>query len=88
MDQHLENTVEFIKRKKDDVMMNFKKISSLLALLLVSLIGSAQDKKVEMADLMRSNGRIYVVVAVVLTILIGLILYVVRLDRKISKLEK
>ena len=68
--------------------MTFKKITSLLALLLVSLIGFAQDKKVEMADTMRSNGRIYVVVAVVLTILIGLILYVVRLDRKISKLEK
>jgi predicted Na+-dependent transporter len=69
-------------------MMNIKKIFSLLALLLVSFISFAQDKKVEMADLMRSNGRIYVVVAVVLTILIGLILYVFRLDRKIGKLEK
>jgi len=37
---------------------------------------------------MRSNGRIYVVVAVMLTILAGLILYVVRLDKKITKLEK
>ncbi|HRF23375.1 MAG TPA: CcmD family protein, partial [Chitinophagaceae bacterium] len=36
----------------------------------------------------RSNGRIYVVVAVVLLILAGLILYLVRLDKKISKLEK
>lgn len=48
----------------------------------------AQDKKVEMADQMRSNGRIYVVVAVVLTILIGLILYIIRLEKKIHKLEK
>jgi Ca2+/Na+ antiporter len=39
-------------------------------------------------DMMRSNGRIYVVVAVMVTILIGLIVYLVRLDRKISKLEK
>jgi len=69
-------------------MMKFKKLFFLLSLLLVSLIGFGQDKKVEMADLMRSNGRIYVVVAVVLTILTGLILYVVRLDRKISKFEK
>jgi hypothetical protein len=74
-------------------MMNVKKITSLLAFMLVSVIVFAQDKKPdsyrgEMADLMRSNGRIYVVVAVVLTILIGLILYVLRLDRKISKLEK
>ncbi len=39
-------------------------------------------------DTMRSNGRIYVVVAVMLTILAGLILYLVRLDRKISKMER
>jgi hypothetical protein len=42
----------------------------------------------EMADTMRSNGKIYVVIAVMLTILLGLILYVIRIDRKISKLEK
>ncbi len=48
----------------------------------------AQDKEVAMADVMRSNGKIYIVVAVCLTILIGLFLYVWRLDRKISKLEK
>ena len=39
-------------------------------------------------DLMRSNGRIYVVVAVMVAILIGLLLYLVRLDRKIRRLEK
>ena len=67
-----------------------KKITILLALLAISTILNAQDgtKKIEMNNLMRSNGRIYVVVAVMLTILIGLILYVVRLDKKISKLEK
>jgi predicted Na+-dependent transporter len=69
-------------------MMNIKKTISLLALLLVSVIGFAQDKKGGMADLMRSNGKIFVVVAVVLFILIGLILYVWRLDRKMTKLEK
>jgi CcmD family protein len=65
-----------------------KKITLFLTILLLSLTSFAQDKPVEMADQMRSNGRIYVVVAVMLTILIGLVLYVVRLDRKISKLEK
>jgi len=59
----------------------------MLMLLFASLL-FAQQKQTEMADLMRSNGRIYVVVAVMLTILIGLVLYVVRLDRKIGKLEK
>ena len=37
---------------------------------------------------MRSEGKIYVVMAVVITILAGILLYMVRLDRKISKLEK
>jgi hypothetical protein len=48
----------------------------------------AQPKRSGFDEMMRSNGRIYVVVAVMVTILIGLILYLVRLDRKISKLEK
>ena len=65
-----------------------KKTTLLFAGMILSTAVFAQDKKVEMADLMRSNGRIYVVVAVMLTILAGLVLYVVRLDRKISKLEK
>ena len=41
-----------------------------------------------MADIMRSEGKIYVVLAVILTIFAGIIFYLVRLDRKISKLEK
>lgn len=37
---------------------------------------------------MRHNGKIYVVVTVILIIFTGMILYLVRLDRKITKLEK
>lgn len=69
-------------------MNSAKKITTLLATFFLSFITFAQDKKTEMADIMKENGRIYVVVAVVLTILIGLILYIVRLDKKISRLEK
>lgn len=56
-------------------------------MLCISLLVNAQgaDKQ---PDLMRSSGRIYVVIAVMLTILIGLVLYLVRLDRKLTKLEK
>ena len=46
------------------------------------------QQKVEMADSMRNNGKIYVVVAVCLTILIGLFIYVFMVDKKISRLEK
>ena len=65
----------------------FQRSMMLLTAMLLFCIAYSQEK-VEMADQMRSSGRIYVVVAVMLTILLGLILYLVRLDRKISKLEK
>jgi len=56
--------------------------------LLCSTVLFAQENKPDMADLMRSNGKIYVVVAVCLTILIGLFVYVFVIDRKISRLEQ
>ena len=37
---------------------------------------------------MRSNGKIYVVIAVIVAIFAGIIIYLVRLDRKLTKLEK
>lgn len=37
---------------------------------------------------MRSHEKIYVVVAVVCTILAALFIYLIRLDRKISRMEK
>jgi hypothetical protein len=52
------------------------------------LLLTAQVAGPEMADGMRSNGKIYIVVAVCLTILCGLFLYVASLDRKIRKMEK
>jgi len=51
-------------------------------------VDSASAQRIEMADQLRANGKIYVVVTVVIIILLGLILYVVRLDRKIARLEK
>ena len=60
----------------------------LLVVLCINAVSFAQAKEVQMADTMRSNGKIYIVVAVCLTILIGLFLYVFSLDRKLSKLEK
>ena len=70
-----------------------KKIKHLVILVLLSCITTiinAQNgaNESEVGTFMRSNERSYVVIAVMLTILTGLILYVIRLDRKISKLEK
>jgi len=57
-----------------------------LALLLISLTGQAQSE-VEMADGMRAEGKIYVVVAIILIVLAGLVVYLAMLDRKVKKLE-
>lgn len=46
------------------------------------------EPEIEMADTLRRDGKIYVVVIVLLTVLAGMIIYLVLLDRKVSKLEK
>ena len=59
----------------------------MFTLLLLGFIkGMAQE--VEMADDFRGEGKIYVVVAVVLLILITLLYVLMRLDRRLSKLER
>jgi protein-S-isoprenylcysteine O-methyltransferase Ste14 len=63
-----------------------KIIRLVIVLLMLPVILNAQS--VEMADTMRSEGKIYVVVAILLLIFAGLIGYLIMLDRKISKIEK
>ncbi|PWK27786.1 CcmD family protein [Arcicella aurantiaca] len=68
-----------------------KKILSLITFLLISVSLFAQENasnEIDMADKLYEDGRIYVVVAVVATIFTGIIVYLVNLDSKISKLEK
>lgn len=43
---------------------------------------------VEMADKLREDGKIWIVVGVVLLVLLGLLVYIILLDRKISKIER
>jgi uncharacterized membrane protein len=54
----------------------------------MTLFAQATPTDVEMADNFRAEGKIYVLVAIMLTILIGLVIYLIRIDRKVSKLEK
>ncbi|WP_165822287.1 CcmD family protein [Hymenobacter edaphi] len=42
----------------------------------------------EMADQLRQDGKIYVVVAVIVVIVVGLLAYLVSIDRKVSRLER
>ncbi len=62
----------------------------LLPLLLLAPVAFAQAPEAApaMADDLRSSGKIYVVVAVVAIIVLGLLGYLISLDRKVSRLEK
>ena len=44
--------------------------------------------QVEMADTLRSNGKIYVIVGIILLVLAGFIAYLLMIDKKLKKLEK
>lgn len=65
-----------------------KKIIFALMLLLSSVQLFAQTGQVEMADAMRSNGKIYVVVVCIVVILAGLLVYLFSLDKRLKKIEK
>lgn len=45
------------------------------------------NNEVEMADAFRADGKIFVVVAVILVMLIGLFIYLILIDRKVKRLE-
>jgi CcmD family protein len=63
-----------------------KKLLTTIFLLLITV--SFSSAQTEMADTMRSNGKIYVVVVVLATIFAGIFVYLIYLDRKITRLEK
>jgi hypothetical protein len=76
-----------------------KYLKIILILLALQFSATAQDKikitqndyanqDVEMADKFREDGKIYVVVAVILTVLSGMFLYLFMLDKKLTNLEK
>jgi CcmD family protein len=55
---------------------------SLLVLPLTLLLAQQED-----TDFMRSMGKMYVVVAVIVAIFLGIVVYLIYLDRKLTKLE-
>lgn len=62
----------------------------LMMMFVVQLVSAQpmQTGKEDPSDFMNGSGKIYVVLAVVVVIVAGLLLYVINLDKKISKLEK
>ncbi|MDP4286140.1 MAG: CcmD family protein [Bacteroidota bacterium] len=72
--------------------MILKRLSLTVVLFFLSRISWAQAVKDSLApsidNTMRSNGKIYVVMAVCITILVVFFLYLIRIDIKVSKKEK
>jgi len=66
--------------------MKFQKIFTLTFLLLLTFLepGLAQA---ENADFMQSIGKIYAVVAVIVLIFLGIIAFLIYLERRISRME-
>lgn len=65
-----------------------KKITALVLACLASITSFSQTTEVEMAKGLRADGKIYVVVAVMSLIFIGLAIFLYSLDRKLTRLEK
>lgn len=55
-------------------------------ILSVIMLNTVQEN--QMAELLRSNGKIYVVVSVLSIIFIGIVAYLLFLDKKINRMEK
>lgn len=56
--------------------------------MLSTFISEGIAQNVEMADGLRSSGKIYVVVSVLCIIFVGIVIYLMSLDSKLSKLKK
>ncbi|MBL4625409.1 MAG: hypothetical protein JKY42_09765 [Flavobacteriales bacterium] len=68
--------------------MSTLKFITLLILTFTTSLVSAQSGDIEMADAMHENGKIYVVIAVLCIVFVGLITYTVLIDKRLTKLEK
>jgi CcmD family protein len=74
-------------------MDKIKRIGFVIAFCMFNIFCFAQQQQMnttdeDQTDFMRSNGKIYVVLAIVTIIVIGIFIYLVNLDKKIKKLEK
>jgi CcmD family protein len=65
-----------------------KKLTLLLLLLtFCTVVFAQQPQQVEMADALRQSGKIYVVVATISIIFVGLAIYLFTIDRRLKKVE-
>jgi CcmD family protein len=90
MDHYLTPANAIAGRKKTAFLISYMKQLIITLFVLLCTVGAmAQDNSQNPVPTgLRADGKIYVVIAVLCTIVLGLFVYVWTLDRKISKLEK
>ncbi len=64
-----------------------KKYIVVFVFVLIDVLPALAQEKIAMADGLRAEGKIYVVVAIIAVIFVGIIIYLISLDRKITRLE-
>lgn len=65
-------------------MVAAKRLLMFCSLMCTGLILRAQDQS---TSLMLQSGKVYVVVAVIIALFIGIVFFLIYLDRKLTKLE-
>jgi uncharacterized transporter YbjL len=70
------------------IQKNLLRSISILTLFLLPFLTSAQSAGPEMADDMRRNGKIYIVLACVLLVLSGMIAFLLMMENRLTRLEK
>ena len=67
-----------------------RKFSLSLIAVTVTVISAAaqQTHEVEMADVLRRDGKIYTVVIGLVVVVTGLVIFLVRVDRRVERLGK
>ena len=82
--------IEIYKNKMQKTLIAFstKALILLFMIMNANVYSQENNSSIEMADVMRSNGKIYVVVGVILIIFLGITAYLFSLNKKIHKLEE
>lgn len=70
------------------MLFKMKAVLSTIICLFLFVTASFAQQDVEMADTLRSSGKIYVVVTVIALIFVGLAVFLFALDRRIKKIEQ
>ena len=67
---------------------HMNKLTAFFLMMITSIYAGAQDDAPAMADSLRGDGKIYVVVGVIVIIFVSIIAFLVFIERKLARLER